>query len=138
MYISSPHYKKEGERKVAVCVYHDFIITRKEKEKLRYVYIIASLQQWRMKKSSGMYISLLHYNMEGWKKVAVCIYHYLITTRKDKEKLQYVYIITSLQQGSIKKSCGMYISLLQYNMEGWRKVAVCIYRHFIITKKDEE
>ena len=43
MYISSPHYKKEGERKVAVCVYHDFIITRKEKEKLRYIYIMTLL-----------------------------------------------------------------------------------------------
>ena len=54
------------------------IITRKDKEKLRYVYIITSLQQGRIR------------------KVAVCIYHYFITTRKDEEKFRYVYIITSL------------------------------------------
>ena len=42
----------------------------------------------------------------------------LIIKRKDEEKLRYVYIITSLQQGRIKKSCGMYISLLHYNEEG--------------------
>ena len=65
-----------------------------------------------------MYISLLHYNKEGERKVAVRIYHYFITTRKDEEKLRYVYIITSLQQVRIKKSCGMYISSLQYNKEG--------------------
>ena len=65
MYISSVHYNKEGSRKVAVCIYHDFIITWKDEEKLRYVYIIISLSHGRMKKSGGMYISLLHYNMEG-------------------------------------------------------------------------
>ena len=32
----------------------------------------------------------------------------------------------------------MYISSLQYNKEGLRKVAVCIYHHFIIKRKDEE
>ena len=40
MYISSLHYNTEGRGKVAVCIYHDFIITRKDKEKLQYVYII--------------------------------------------------------------------------------------------------
>ena len=65
-----------------------------------------------------MYISLLHYNKEVERKVAVCIYHHFITTRKDEEKLRYVYIITSLQQGRMKKTCGMYISLLHYNKEG--------------------
>ena len=78
MYILSLHYKKEGLRKVAVCIYHHFIITRKDE------------------KSCGMYISSLHYNKEGLRKVAVCIYHHFIITRKDKEKLPYVYIITSL------------------------------------------
>ena len=77
-------------------MYHYFITTRKDEEKLRYVYIITSLQQGRMKNSCGMYISLLHYNKEGERKVAVCIYHDFIITRKDKEKLRYVYIITSL------------------------------------------
>ena len=43
MYISLLHYNKEGKRKVAVCIYHDFIITRKDKEKFRFVYIITSL-----------------------------------------------------------------------------------------------
>ena len=43
-----------------------------------------------------MYISSLHYNTEGLGKVAVCIYHDFIITRKDKEKLEYVYIITVL------------------------------------------
>ena len=83
MYISSLHYNREGLRKVAVCIYHPFIITRKDEAKLRYVYIITSLQQERMNK-----------------------------------KLRYVYIITSLQEGRIKKICGMYISSLHYNKEG--------------------
>ena len=43
MYISSLHYNKEGGRKVTVCIYHHFIITRKHKEKLHYVYIITTL-----------------------------------------------------------------------------------------------
>ena len=137
MYISSLHYNKEGWRKVAVCIYYHFITTRKYKEKLRYVYIITSLEEGSMKKSCGMYISSLHYNKEGWRKVAVCIYYHFITTRKYKEKLRYVYIITSLEQGSMKKSFGMYISSLHYNKEGWRKVALCIY-HFITIRKDEE
>ena len=47
-----------------------------------------------------MYISLLHHNKEGYRKVAVRIY------------------LTSLQQGRIKKSCGMYISPLHYKKEG--------------------
>ena len=70
MYISSLHYNTEGRGKVAVCIYHDFIITRKDEAKLRYVYIITSLSGGRMKKSCGMYISPL------------------ITTGKDKEKLR--------------------------------------------------
>ena len=32
----------------------------------------------------------------------------------------------------------MYILSLQYNKQGLRKVAVCIYHHFIIKWKDEE
>ena len=120
MYISLLHYNKEGWRKKAVCIYHYFIITWKDEQKLRYVNIITSLQQGRMKKRS------------------VCIYHYFITTRKDEEKLRYIYIITSLQQRRMKKSCDMYISSLHYNKEGWRKVAVYIYHHFITTTKDEE
>ena len=138
MYISLLHYNKKGERKVAVCIYYHFIITRKDEEKLRYVYIITSLQQGRIKKSCGMYISSLHHNKKGWKKVELCIYHSFITTKKEKEKLRYEYIITSLQQGRMKKSCSMYISSHHYNKEGWRKVAVCIYHHFITTRKDEE
>ena len=96
MYISSLHYNTERWRKVAVCIYHHFIITRKDKEKLHYVHIITTLQQGRIKKSCRMYISSLHYNTKGQGKVAVCIYHHVIRTRKDKEKLRYVYIITSL------------------------------------------
>ena len=138
MYISLLHYNMEGWRKVAVRMYHHFITTRKDEEKLRYVYLITSLQQGTIKKSCGMCISSLHYNKKGWKKVALCISHYFITTRKDEEKLRYVYIITSSQEGRIKKSCGMYISLLHYKKEGWRKVAVCIYHYFIITRKDKE
>ena len=138
MYISSFLYNKEGEKKVAVRIYYYFITTTKDEEKLRYVYIITSLQQGRIKKSCGMYISSHHYNKEGWRKVSLCIYHYFITTRKDEEKLRYVYIITSSQQGRIKKSCSIYISSLHYDKEGWRKVSVCIYHHFITTRKDEE
>ena len=78
MYISSLHYNKEGLRKVAVCIYHHFIIKRKDEEKLQYGYIITSLSQGRMN------------------KVAVCVYHHFITTRGDKEKMRYVDIITSL------------------------------------------
>ena len=96
MYISSLHYDTEGRGKVAVCIYHDFIITRKDKEKFHYVYIITSLQQGRIKKSFGMYISSLHYNTGGRGKRAVCIYHHFIITRKDKKKLWYVYIIAVL------------------------------------------
>ena len=84
MYISSLHYKKEGLRKVAVCIYHHFIITRKDEEKLQYGYIITLLSQGRIK------------------KVAVCIYHHFIITRMDKEKIRYVYNITLLYQGGIK------------------------------------
>ena len=65
MYISSLHYNREGLRKVGVCVYHPFIITRNAEAKLGNVYIITSLQQGRMKKRCGMYISLLYYNKEG-------------------------------------------------------------------------
>ena len=65
-----------------------------------------------------MYLSSLHYNKEGQRKVAVCIYHHFITTRRGEEKFRYVYIITSLQPGGIRKSCGMYISSLHYNNEG--------------------
>ena len=96
MYISSLLYNKEGLRKVAVCIYHQFITTRRDNVKLQHVYIITSLQQGVIKKSCGMYISSLHYEKEGRGKVAVCIYHHFIITRKDKEKLQYVYIITVL------------------------------------------
>ena len=78
MYITSLSYNKEGQIEVTVCIYHPFIITRKNK------------------KSCSMYISSLYYNKEGLRKVAVCIYHHFIITRRDKEKLQYVYIITSL------------------------------------------
>ena len=73
-------------------MYHHFITTRKDEEKMRYVYIITSLQQGRIKKSCGMY--------------------------NDEGKLRNVYIITSLQQGRMKKICGMYISSLHYNKEG--------------------
>ena len=43
MYVSSLHYNKEGRGKVAVYIYHDFIIKRKDKERSQYVYIITSL-----------------------------------------------------------------------------------------------
>ena len=89
-----------------------------------------------MKKSCGMYISSLHYNKEGGRKLAVCIYHHFIITRKHEEKLRFVYIMTLLSQGRMKKSCGIYISSLHYNKEGLRKVAVCIYHHFIIASRD--
>ena len=83
MYISSLHYNKEESRKVVLCIYHHFITTRKDKEKLRYVYIITSLQQGRIKR-----------------KVKLCMNHHFIITRKDK-----------------KKSCAMYISSIHYNKE---------------------
>ena len=127
MYIWSLHYKMERWRKVALCIYNHFIITWKDEEKLRYVYIITSLHQGRIKKSCVIYISSLHYKEEVWRKVAVCIYHHFIITRKDNEKLRYVYIITSLQQGRMKKSFGMYISSIHYNKEGWRIATLYIY-----------
>ena len=96
MYISSLHYNKEGGSKVALCIYDHFIITGKDEEKLRYVYIITSLKQGRIKKSFGMYISSLHYNTDGRGKRAVCIYNHFIITRKDKKKFWYVYIIAVL------------------------------------------
>ena len=65
MYISSLHCNTEGQGKVAVCIYHDFIITRKDKEKLQNVYIINVLKQARNRKGCGMYISSIHYNKEG-------------------------------------------------------------------------
>ena len=105
MYIWSFHYNREEWGKVAVCMYHHSIITWKDKEKLRYVYIITSLYQGRMKKSCSMYVSSLLYNKEEWRKVAVCIYHHFIITRKNEEKLRYVYIICSLQHGRMRKSC---------------------------------
>ena len=83
-----------------------------------------------------MYIFSLYYKKEKSGKVALCIYHHFIITRKDKEKLRYVYIFTSLQQGRIKKSCGMYIFSLYYNKEKSGTVALGIYYHFIITRKD--
>ena len=138
MYILSLHYNKERWSKITQCIYHHFITTRKDEEKMRYVYITTSLQQGRIKKSCGMYISSLHYNTEGRGRVAVCIYHDFIITRKDKEKLQYVYIITLLSQGRMRKSCAMYISSLHYNKKAQRKVAVCIFHHFIITRREEE
>ena len=140
MYISLLHYNMEGWRKVALCIYYHFIKTRKDKEKLQYVYIITSLKQGRIMKSWCMYISSLHCNKEAWSKVALCIYHHFIfiITRKDKEKLRYVYVITSLYQGRMKKSCCMYVSSFHYNKEEWRKVALCIYHLFITTWKDEE
>ena len=120
MYISSLHYNKEGWKK------------------LQYVYISTLLSQGRMKKSCGMCISSLYYNKEGWRKLAVCIYHHFIITRKHEEKLRYVYIMTLLSQGRKKKSRCMYISSLYYSKQGLRKVTVCIYHHFIITRKDKK
>ena len=67
-----------------------------------------------------------------------CIYHHFIITRKVEEKFRYVYIITSLQTGGMKKSFGMYISSLHYNTKGRAKRAVFIYHHFIITRKDKQ
>ena len=96
MYISPLHYKKKEYRKIAVCVYHHFIKKRKNKKKLQYVYIITLLQQGRMKKSFGMYISSVYYNTGGRGKRAVCIYHHFIITRKDKKNFWYVYIIAVL------------------------------------------
>ena len=68
------------------CINHHLIITRKDEEKLRNVYIITSLQQG------------------GMKKVAVFIYHPFVKARKDE------------------KSCAMYISSLHYNNEGKKKL----------------
>ena len=96
MYISSLHYNKEASSKVTACIYHHFITTRRDKEKLKYVYIITSLQTGRMKKSFGRYISSLHYNTKGRAKRAVFIYHHFIITRKDKQKFWYVYNIALL------------------------------------------
>ena len=65
MYISSLHYNTEGQAKRAVCIYHHSIITRKDKKKFWYVYIITVLQQGRITRGCGMYISSLHNNTEG-------------------------------------------------------------------------
>ena len=77
MYISSMYYNKQGNRKVAACIYYHFIITRKDEEKLRYVYISLYYNKERqrnvavrMKKSVGVYISPF------------------IRTRNDKEMLR--------------------------------------------------
>ena len=99
MYITSLSYNKEGQIEVTVCIYHPFIITRKDK------------------KSCSIYILSLYYNKEGLRKVAACIYHHFITTRSDKEKVRYVYIITLLYQGRMKKSCSMYVLSFHYNKE---------------------
>ena len=48
MYISSLHYNTDGRGKRAVCIYHHFIITNKDK-----------------KKGFGIYISWLYYKKEG-------------------------------------------------------------------------
>ena len=96
MYISSLHYNTEGRGKVAVCIYHHFIIRRKDEEKLRYVYIITSLQTGRMKKTFDIYISSPYFNTKGRAKLAVFIYHHFIITSKDKQKFWYVYNIALL------------------------------------------
>ena len=98
MYISSLYYNKEGLSNVEACIYHHFIISRKDKKKLRYVYINTSLQTGIRKKSFGMYISSLHYNTKGRAKRAraVFIYQHFIKTRKDKQKFWYVYKIAFL------------------------------------------
>ena len=78
---------------------HHFIITSKEEEKLRYVYIFTSLQQG------------------GMKKVAVFIYHPFVIARKD-EKSCGMYISSLHYNKEGKKSCSMYISSLYHNKEG--------------------
>ena len=110
---------RKDKKKSWLCIYHHFIIARKDKEKLRYVYIITSLQQGMIKRN--VVLSMNHrfiITRKDKKKSWLCIYHHFIITRKDKEKLRYVNITTSLQQRRIKNSCGMYISSLHYNKEG--------------------
>ena len=97
MYIPSLYYMKEEWRKVAVCMYYHFIITRKNEEKLRFVYIISSLQHGRMRKSFAVYILSLFCSREGSGRDLVCIYqptlHY---NMEGWVKLWYVHIITLL------------------------------------------
>ena len=65
MYILSLHYNKQGLRKVAVCIYHHFIIKRKDEKKLQVCINHHFIITTKDEKSSSMYISLLHYNKEG-------------------------------------------------------------------------
>ena len=85
-----------------------------------------------------MYISSLYYMKEEWRKVAVCMYYHFIITRKNEEKLRFVYIISSLQHGRMRKSFAVCILSLFCSREGSGRDLVCIYQHFIITWKDEE
>ena len=51
VYIFSHDYNGEGLGKFVVCLYHPFIMTWKDHEKLRYVYIITLLYHRGMRKS---------------------------------------------------------------------------------------
>ena len=57
-----------------------------------------------------MYISSCAHYKERCFKVAECIYHHVLITRKDVLKLRNVYIIKCSSQGMSFSSCGMYIS----------------------------
>ena len=59
------------------------------------------------------------------------MYHHFIITRKNEEKLRYVYIISSLQHGRMRKSCAVYILSLFCSREGSGRDLVCIYQHFM-------
>ena len=59
------------------------------------------------------------------------MYHHFIITRKNEEELRYVYIISSLQHGRMRKSCAVYILSLFCSREGSGRDLVCIYQHFM-------
>ena len=111
MYISSCSHYKERCFKVAQCIYHHVFITRKDVLKLcsvyiyqvfitrkvvlklRNVYIILCSLQGKLFQSYVMYISSCADHKERCFKVAQCIYHHVLITRKDVLKLGNVYII---------------------------------------------
>ena len=117
MYISSCAHNKERCFKVAKCIYHDVLITRKDVLKLRNVYIIKCSSQGKMFQGCEMYISSSGHHKERRFKAGQCIYHHLLITRKDVLKL-----------------CNVYISCVDHK-ERCLKVVQCTYHQVLITRK---
>ena len=64
------------------------------------------------------------------------IHHYVLIKRKEVIKLWYAYIITCLLKGKKLQSCGMCISSRVHEKERSYKVAVCIYHHVFMKRKE--